>query len=174
MFNLFKPTWRINSIYEVTPEQLKEKGFEGLIIDLDNTLLAWNQYEPTDEVKSWLKTFRDAGLGVYLLSNNNHDRVAKIAEPLNLDFSAKAFKPRRKYFCRALEHLNLPEDQVVVVGDQVLTDVTGANRVGLESILVKPIVPHDNIYTWANRTLEKLLLKAQGIDRHADWGNTLD
>lgn len=174
MTNLFKPTWCINSIYQLTPNQLEEKNFKGLIVDLDNTLLAWNQYEPTEEVKSWLKTFRDAGLDVYLLSNNNHKRVAKIAEPLDLDYSAKAFKPRRKYFKHALNILQLPAEQVVVVGDQIITDIIGANRVGLQSILVKPIVPHDNIYTWINRSVEKMLLKLQGIDRHADWGDKLD
>lgn len=174
MINLFKPTWYINSIYQLKPKQLKEKKIEGLIVDLDNTLLAWNQYEPTEDIKNWLKTFRDEGLEVYLLSNNKRRRVAKIAEPLDLEFSAKAFKPCRKNFKRALDLLQLSANQVVVVGDQIITDIIGANRTGLQSILVKPIVPHDNIYTWVNRTVEKILLKLQGIDRHADWGNRLD
>lgn len=81
---------------------------------------------------------------------------------------------RGKYFRYAISDLKVSEENVVVIGDQLITDVLGANRRGLQSILVKPMVPNDNIFTWANRTIERGLLRIVGIDRNENWGNELD
>ncbi|MGX7091293.1 YqeG family HAD IIIA-type phosphatase [Hutsoniella sourekii] len=174
MKNYITPTWTINSPYDLTPQDLLARGIQAVIVDLDNTLLAWNQYEHTQEMMDWVEGIRQEGIGIYLLSNNNYDRVMKVAQPLDLDFSSGALKPRRKYFKYALDELAVDPESVVVIGDQIITDVIGANRNHLKSILVKPMVPHDNIYTWFNRTIEKLAFKIVGINPKEDWGNTLD
>ena len=168
------PTWTINSIYAIKPGDLLRHNIKAIICDLDNTLIAWNQWEHTEEMAEWLTRFKDAGIGIYLLSNNNYDRVLKVAEPLELRFTSSALKPRRKHFVLAIEDLQVPKENVAVIGDQVMTDVIGANRNHLKSILVKPIAPNDNIYTIINRMLEKLAFKIVGIDRTGDWGNTLE
>lgn len=174
MKKLLTPTWTINSIYAIKPGDLLRHNIKAIICDLDNTLIAWNQWEPTEEMAEWLTRFKDAGIGIYLLSNNNYDRVLKVAEPLELRFTSSALKPRRKHFVLAIEDLQVPKENVAVIGDQVMTDVIGANRNHLKSILVKPIAPNDNIYTIINRMLEKLAFKIVGIDRTGDWGNTLE
>ena len=100
-----------------------------------------------------------------------------MAEPLDLSYTANALKPFRPNFKAALALLaeqGVAPNQVVMIGDQVMTDVVGANRMGLPCILVKPIAKHDNIYTWLNRTLERQAMRWVGIDRLGDWGQTLD
>ncbi len=174
MKKYFTPTWKVESIYDITPAQLIQQGIKAVIVDLDNTLLPWNEADHSEDMEKWITAMRANGLGIYLLSNNNYDRVAKVAEPLQLDFTASALKPRGKYFRYAIKDLNVAEEDIVVIGDQLITDVLGANRRGLKSILVKPMVPHDNIYTWLNRTLEKGIMKLVGIDRNEDWGSRLD
>ena len=174
MDRLFKPTWLMESIYDLKPEELKERGLKGLIIDLDNTLLAWDELEASPRLISWVSIMNQAGVKVYLLSNNKPDRVSRGAAPLELSFAASALKPLKKQFIKALMDMNLAKDQVAVVGDQVMTDVLGANRVGLQSILVKPIVESDNIYTKFNRQIEKGVLKTLGISKQDNWGHGLN
>lgn len=174
MKNYFTPTWKVDSIYQVTPAQFIQKNLKAIIVDLDNTLIPWNVMDYSDQMADWIQSLRVNGIGIYMLSNNNYDRVAKVANPLNIKFSSSALKPRGKYFKYAIEDLKVSDDEIVVIGDQIMTDIFGANRRGLKSILVKPMVPNDNIYTWVNRALERLIMKFVGIDRQEEWGNKLD
>lgn len=174
MNDLIKPDWTINSIYHLDGQELVDLGFKGLIVDLDNTLLAWNEYEPSDRMLAWLDQMASHGLKVFLLSNNNPSRVRKALGTSQIPYRARALKPFSWSFKTALDHLSLDKDQVVVIGDQIVTDVIGAKRNQLKVILVKPLVNHDNIYTWLNRTIEKGLLKKIGLSKQADWGRTLN
>lgn len=168
------PSWTINSVYQITPEALLAKGYQAAIIDLDNTVIAWNHLEYTPEMAEWIEQMTQGGVAIYILSNNTTERVAKVAEPLGVGYTANALKPRRKNFQIALDALGTTQENTIMIGDQVMTDVIGANRANLASILVKPIAQHDNVYTWLNRTLERLALKIVGIERRGDWGNQLD
>lgn len=174
MKNLIRPTWHLNSIYRLQASDLQRHQIKGLIIDLDNTLLAWNCLDHTEELALWARGMQEAGIQLFLLSNNHPERVQRIAEPLGLPYLAHALKPLSRSFKRAIAHMQLSNDQILVVGDQVMTDVIGARKLGLKVLLVKPIVNHDNIYTLFNRNLEKMALKWVGIDRLSDWGNQLD
>lgn len=174
MKKLLTPTWTINSIYLIKPADLFAHNIKAIICDLDNTLIAWNEWEHTTEMAEWLQEMKQAGIGIYLLSNNNYNRVLKVAEPLEIQFKSSAFKPRRKNFVMAIEDLKVNRAEVAVIGDQIITDVIGANRNHLRSILVKPIAQNDNIFTVFNRLLERVAFKLIGIDRKGDWGNELD
>lgn len=168
------PTWYINSIYSIKGSDLKAHNYSAAIVDLDNTLIAWDEWEHSQEMADWILDLKESGIKVYLLSNNNHGRVGKVADPLELPFTASALKPLSKSFKAAVDHLGIPNEQVIVIGDQIMTDVIGANRFGLDVILVKPIAQNDIIFTWLNRKLEAFILKLIGIDRKADWGNSLE
>lgn len=176
MSRLITPDWTINSIYHISSDMLHRQGITGVIVDLDNTLLAWNEYDLSERMKNWIETMQAASIQVFIVSNNNASRVERALEGLDIpvNFLAQALKPRNKGFKRAIESFGLAKEQVAVIGDQLITDVIGGKRMGLKVILVKPLVPHDNIYTWVNRTLEKFLLKFVHIDRKLDWGNHLD
>lgn len=168
------PTWKINSIYSIRGADLSAHGYRAAVVDLDNTLLAWDVLEHSEEMAEWIADLEQAGISVYLLSNNNPGRVAKVADPLALPYTASALKPLSKSFKAAVDHLATPNENIVVIGDQIMTDVIGANRFGLDVILVKPIAQNDIIYTWFNRKLEALIMKIIGIDRIGDWGNSLE
>lgn len=170
----WKPTWRINSIYQLSPEVLTELGYQAVIVDLDNTLIASHVDYATEEMVSWIMSARAQGLKLYIISNNRPQRVGRILESLALPFTANALKPRKYAFKQALTYFSLPKERVIVIGDQVLTDLIGAKRMGLDIILVKPLVKKDNIYTWFNRWIERMIYKLIGIDRHSDWGSEIE
>lgn len=174
MGKLLKPTWLINHYKYIDPAQLKKHGYSGVILDLDNTILPWNQEYPTDELADWIEMHKKAGTKIYLLSNNKQKRVAKVAESLDIDYQSFALKPSRRSFKKALDVLGLAKDEVLVIGDQIITDVLGANRLGIDCVLVKPLVKSDTPYTWVNRLIEKLLHNGLDINLKKDWGTTLE
>ncbi|MNZ80409.1 hypothetical protein D3C78_990410 [compost metagenome] len=107
----------------------------------------------------WLDYVRSRGFQVVIVSNNNETRVGKFANPLNIPFIHAARKPAGKAFRKALGVLGLPAKDTVVIGDQMLTDVLGGNRMGLYTILVTPISPADEgIMTRVNRRIERIAL----------------
>ncbi|TFB24876.1 YqeG family HAD IIIA-type phosphatase [Filobacillus milosensis] len=159
MLNLFLPNDQVNTVLEITPEFLKEKGIKGVITDLDNTLVAWDQPEATPEIIEWFKRLKEEGIDVTIMSNNSENRVSLFSEPLDIPFISKARKPMQTAFKRAKQTMGLPEEKIVVVGDQLLTDVFGGNRANLHTVLVVPIVKTDGFFTRINRKIERRLLK---------------
>src|SRR5690625_3364341 len=134
------------------------KNIKGIIIDLDNTLVPWNVAHATDEVKNWLQLMKDAQIHVMIFSNNNKERVALFAEPLETPFVYKAKKPLQKAFRKAKKVMGFHDDEIAVIGDQLLTDILGGNRAGFYTILVVPIVQSDAAITTFNRKIERLIL----------------
>ncbi len=155
----YLPNEYVEDIYKIDLEKLKEHGIKGIITDLDNTLIAWDQPYATEELKSWFEKVKSQGFQIVVVSNNNKERTGAFAEPLNLPFVHRAKKPFSQGYKRALQKMNLSQDEAVMVGDQLMTDIFGGNRVGLHTILVVPIVKTDGIWTRFNRMIERRLLK---------------
>ena len=174
MKQLITPDWIINSIYQIKPQDLIRLGIKGVIVDLDNTLLAWNEYNRSQRMDDWLQEMLNHHIKVFILSNNNPSRVQKALDKLTIPYKARALKPFKISFNQAVATLNLDKKEIVVIGDQLMTDVIGAKLCQLKVILVKPLVDSDIIFTWLNRSLEKLLMKKIGIVRTNDWGDTLE
>lgn len=159
MFERLLPHMRVNTIYDIDLNALKERGMRGIITDLDNTLVGAKVELATPELVEWLNVVRDLGFKVVIVSNNNRTRVSAFAEPLNIPYIHAARKPANKAFRGALALLGLPAEQTAVIGDQMMTDVLGGRRMGLHTILVSPISPGDEgIMTRFNRRLEKIAL----------------
>ena len=159
MLKKFLPKEHVKSIFEITPEFLKERKIKGIITDLDNTLVAWNQKEATDEVADWFKQLEEARIKITIMSNNNEERVAHFSKPLKIPYIFKAKKPLRASFKKAQNDMQLKEDEVAVIGDQLLTDIFGGNRANLFTILVVPIVKTDGFMTRFNRQVERRIMK---------------
>ena len=175
MLKWFKPTWMVHSIYSITPEQLEKNNIKAVLTDLDNTLIAWDHPEATEESILWIERMEAAGIPVVILSNNSGDRVQKVADYLSLEYIPRGLKPSRRGFRKAEEILNLPKEQVVMVGDQLLTDVLGANRFGMRNVLVKPIMESDAWNTKFNRFVELRVMRAlMKSDPNMKWGDSLD
>lgn len=175
MLKWFKPTWMVNSIYSITPAQLEENNIKAVLTDLDNTLIAWNNPGATEESILWIENMKKAGIPVIILSNNSGQRVKVVAEHLGLDYIPRSLKPSRRGFRLAQKKLGLPKEQIVMVGDQIMTDVLAANRFGVRNILVKPILASDAWNTKFNRFVELKVMKAliQSVP-NMKWGDSLD
>ncbi|WP_086351068.1 YqeG family HAD IIIA-type phosphatase [Candidatus Enterococcus clewellii] len=159
MFSNFKPTWMVDAIYKVTPAQLRELGIKAVLTDLDNTLIAWNNPDGTEELLVWIEEMRNAGLPVIVVSNNKDSRIKRAVEVFELDYVARAMKPLTKGFKEAQKKLNLKPEEMVMVGDQIMTDIRGANAAGIRNILVRPIVDTDGWNTRINRFFERIIMK---------------
>lgn len=157
MLEKFKPTWMVNSIYNVSPQQLKKHGIRAVFSDLDNTLIAWNNPDGTPELRQWMAELKEAGIPLIVISNNSKQRVAKATQSLNLPFMARSLKPLSFGISRARQKLGLAKTEVVMVGDQLITDMVAANEAGIRSILVRPLINSDQWNTRINRFFERYL-----------------
>lgn len=158
MFNRFLPNEHVKSIFEITPELLKQKGIKGIITDLDNTLVAWDVRNATPEVLEWFKQMKDSGIKVTIISNNKEERVKMFSEPLGTPFVFSARKPLQRAFKTAAKQMELNKEEIVVIGDQLLTDVLGGNSAGFYTVLVVPIVQTDEKITQFNRKIERKIM----------------
>lgn len=160
MLEKFKPTWMVKNIYQVSPQELHAKGIRAVFSDLDNTLIAWNNPDGTPELRQWMDELHSAGIPLIVISNNSKQRVAKATASLDLPFISRALKPLSFGITRARRKLGLKKHEVVMVGDQLMTDVAAANRAGVYSILVQPLIDTDKWVTWPNRLMDNLVEKS--------------
>lgn len=153
------PDIYVDSILDIPLKLLIEHKINALIIDLDNTITEWNSPELNEEIHQWFSNLHANQIQTCIVSNNSHSRVAHIAKSLGIPAISKAGKPRRRSFLQAMKLLNTLPESTAVVGDQIFTDVLGGKRLGLFTILVKPINPKEFIGTRLMRQLEKVVLK---------------
>jgi uncharacterized protein len=167
LFKKFIPHLRVDSIYDIDLDALWKSGVRGIITDLDNTLVGADAPDATPELLEWLKKVESLGFKTVVVSNNNRLRVSAFAEPIKLPYIWRAKKPSTQAFRKAIKLLQLSPMEVVVLGDQLLTDVLGANRLGVKAILVAPIAPQDEkVFTRFNRRVERYIfrvLKKRGL-----------
>lgn len=171
----FRPTWLVESIYQITPEDLHRQGIGGIVTDLDNTLLPWHVLDATPELIAWVQTLNQGGIKVMILSNNHTERVRRVAQQMNVPFFASALKPLRRGIRSLLVQAELGADEVVLVGDQLLTDIFSANRMGIKSALVKPVTDTDNAFSKVNRCVERRMIKRfQKSQKGWEWKQKIE
>ncbi len=155
------PDQHLESIFELDPDYLWGLGIRGIITDLDNTLVPWNDRVVTPGLAEWFSVLRKKGFKLYIVSNNSRDSGGEVAKELDIPAIWYAVKPRVSSFKKALEKMELSPGEVAVIGDQIFTDVLGGNRLGLYTIKVTPISEKEFIWTRLMRMLERLLLGYQ-------------
>lgn len=157
MFDMFFPDEYVASTYVIPFEQLREEGYEGIIFDIDNTLVPHG--DPADDrAKKLFGRLKELGFSCCLLSNNQEPRVKMFNEEIGVHYIYDAHKPSIKNYQRAMEFMGTDLQNTVFVGDQLFTDVWGAKRTGIRNILVKPIHPKEEIQIVLKRKLEKIVL----------------
>lgn len=169
MLNNFLPNEYVKSIYEISISDLKERGIKAVITDLDNTLVEWDRPDATPELRDWFEEVKRQGISVTIVSNNNENRVKAFADPLGIPFIFEARKPLIRAFKRAMLEMKVSKDEVVVIGDQLLTDVLGGNRSGLHTILVVPVAQTDGAITKINRFIERRILSFMKRKGMLNW-----
>lgn len=155
---LFRPTAALKSVLELTPEILQKMGVEALILDLDNTLTTHNNPHPANGVPEWLDEMHRAGIKLLIVSNNHAPRVEPFAKALKLDFVPEGAKPLPKGYNIAVKKFGLPKNKVCAVGDQIFTDILGANLAGIKSVFVYPIEFESGFFFKIKRFFEKPFL----------------
>ena len=128
------------AVTQISPKALAEKGVRLVLADLDNTLVPYRVTEPSRAVRQWRDALAAEGIALFLLSNSRKPgRPHSFAQKLDIPCIGHAGKPKREGFFRAMERIGVTPDQTMMVGDQIFTDVLGANRSGVTPLLVKPI-----------------------------------
>lgn len=153
----FYPKEWLESAYQIPWERWQAKGIRGVIFDIDNTLVPHGA--PADKrALALFERLHGLGMKTCLLSNNKEPRVASFAVQVDSPYIYKAGKPGRRNYMRAMEIMGTGRDTTLFVGDQLFTDVYGANRCGIYGILVKPIDPKEEIQIVLKRYLEAPVL----------------
>lgn len=155
---LFKITAAFRKASDITPQKLKELGIKGLILDLDNTLTTHDNPVPADGILEWLDYMKKNNIRLMIVSNNHPPRVKPFADMLGLDFVSEGRKPLTKGFREASQKMNLPKNQLAAVGDQIYTDVLGANLYGIKMLYVQPIEHEKTNFFKFKRKMEKPFL----------------
>ncbi len=153
-------------VIHITPDVIKKNNLKGLILDVDETLVPWNERTISPELLAWVEEIRPYA-DLWLVSNNlSQNRIATIAKYLNLPFIYGAGKPSRRKLREAVKAMNLPLEQIAMVGDRLFTDVLAGNRLGLFTILVEPMVSGDAPKKLSLRNFEVWISQQLGVSLH--------
>ncbi|MCK1200114.1 YqeG family HAD IIIA-type phosphatase [Streptococcus uberis] len=151
----YRPTFMVEAVYDLRADDLLRHGITAVLVDLDNTLIAWNNPDGTPEVRAWLDEMTIADISVVVVSNNNYKRVERAVSRFGVDFISRAMKPYARGINIAIERYGFDRNEVIMVGDQLMTDIRASHRAGIKSVLVKPLVKSDAWNTKINRFREK-------------------
>lgn len=154
---IFYPNDYLKSVTEISNEYLTRNNIKALILDVDNTLIDYDK-NLSIEIINWAKELKKNAIKMMILSNSNKkEKVKQVAEKLGLDYIYFGMKPLKKGFKKAKQKLNIENENIAVVGDQIFTDVIGANRMGMYSILVEPLEEKDILITLLKRPIENFI-----------------
>ena len=157
MLECLYPKVYLDSTYEIDFEQYYQDGYRAIIFDIDNTLVPHGA--PADQrAIALFKRLHALGYQTMMLSNNKEPRVKMFCDAVDAEYIYKAGKPNPANYREAMKRMHTDEKNTLFVGDQIFTDVWGANKAGIYSILVKPIHPKEEIQIVLKRYLEKIVL----------------
>ncbi len=156
----FYPDIILSSIEELNCTLLKENNIQGIIFDLDDTLLKYGKSEIPKITENLLGMLSSNGFSVVVMSNNTRKRVEPVCKALGVDFINSASKPMSRGYKLAIEKLKLPKENICAVGDQLLSDIVGANRMGLLSIYIPPLTKKGGLAVTFKRIMELPFVRA--------------
>lgn len=151
------PKLYLKNVKEITYEMLEQNGILGLILDVDNTLIDYYK-NMLEGIEDWCDNLKQRGIKFCIVSNSNKkEKVSMVAQKLDIPYIFFAKKPLKNGLKRAAKIMDLEYEKVAVAGDQIFTDVLGANRTGMFSILVDPIEEKDIFITVVKRPIENYI-----------------
>jgi uncharacterized protein len=157
MLRRFYPKRLAESSYAIDYEKLYQEGYRGILFDIDNTLVEHGA-DATPRAIELFKHLKTIGFQTCLISNNSEARVSRFNKNIGTNYIYKANKPFKKNYLKAVKIMGTRIDNTVFVGDQLFTDVFGANQIGMMTYLVKPIHPKEEIQIILKRKLERIVL----------------
>ena len=156
---LLKPRIWVDQLHQIPLKELKTVGIKSLIIDIDNTLVAWDDDTPSRESVQWIEEAKAENFNIMLVSNNSHERVHRMQAFFHCRGLARAKKPTGIGLKKAMRVMKTRPWETAIIGDQIFTDVLGGNRIGLYTILVTPMKSKEFWWTTMVRHAEKRVLK---------------
>lgn len=161
---LFYPTYFTEKVTDINVSFLKHIGIKGVVLDIDNTLVAYQASHADTEVVNWINELKSNDIKIILLSNNTEARVKSFAESLDLPYISMSMKPLTKNLKKAISIISCKPQNVLLIGDQVFTDILSANFMKIRSILVTPIEDNGKSMIKFRRILEKPIRKKLYLD----------
>lgn len=156
---LLKPKEFKTSFFDIDFKHYYKLGFREILLDIDNTLAPYNNLVLNDEQKQFINNVREIGFRVFLFSNNSPKNIAPLAKELNIEYMGHVYKPFPAGYRRFFKEYDSDKSKILCIGDQLLTDIVGANYMGLYSIYVDPLTLIDKKITFFSRTFERIWFK---------------
>ena len=155
----FSPASSLERVEDVDLVALKAQGKRLVLLDVDNTLLPWRHHEFEKPVQDWIEAGKSMGFSFCILSNTRHPaRLTKLSEILDVPFIRARFKPSSQMYTLALQKFGVKAEEAVMIGDQLLTDILGANRTGIDAIWIRPLAAREFIGTrLVSRNIERVI-----------------
>lgn len=157
----FVPAACYQSVFDIDYNKLYEDGNRIILIDLDNTLIPYDIFDAEEKHIELFEKLNEIGFKVIIISNNKENRVKRFSDAINCDYVYSACKPLKSGYKKALKKIkSYKKNEIISIGDQIMTDVLGSSRLGVRCLLVKPIKKKtEKWYTKFNRWMERGVLK---------------
>jgi len=158
MLKLLFPHEYVGSVFDIDYKKVFDMGYRGILFDIDNTLVPHGS-DSTEKVDDLLRRIQSMGFKILLLSNNSEERIVRFLANIDALYIHDAQKPDLANYLKAIEMLQVRKEEALCIGDQVFTDIYGANKCGIDNILVAYIRAADETKIGIRRNLEKIVLK---------------
>ncbi len=169
---LFIPDEYHKTIYDINYNKLYDSGFRLILIDLDNTIIPYDIDLPDEKIKNHFKKIEEIGFKIIIISNNKEGRIKKFSDALGYKYVFSAKKPFARGFKKAIKMTDFKNDKVVLIGDQLMTDVFGGKRIKLYVCLVDALKRStEKWYTRMNRRIENRMIekiKRKNINKYTE------
>jgi HAD superfamily phosphatase (TIGR01668 family) len=162
LLRAFEPFRVVSSVADIDYEELWDLGVRGIVFDLENTLALYRADGLVDGNVEMLRRLQTRGFAIGIVSNSTRTWVDAVATPLGIPYVGKAGKPRPSAFMKVITLMPVSAGEIVVVGDQLLTDVYGAQRLGVRAVLVAPLGRAEPWTSKVQRAVIPRLVKAAG------------
>lgn len=166
---ILKPTIYQKDIFSIDYDKLLESNIKNLLFDIDNTIATTNEKSPNQKVIKLFEQLKRKGFNLYILTNALKKRATSFGSKLNVKTYYFSMKPSSRNYNKLIKENNLEIEHTAAIGDQIYTDIKGANKLGITSILVDPIAKHEFITTKINRIKENKLISKTNIIKKGEY-----
>jgi uncharacterized protein len=168
---LFTPTYFTTKVTDINAHLLSKIKVKGIILDIDDTLVPHRHLIPDERVLGWINELKENDIKIILVSNNFKKRVSVFADKTELPYVCMGLKPLTWGIKKAIKALALPKENVIIIGDQIFTDIMGANFIKIRSVLVEPVSKSKTFLLKFKRFFEKPIRKKIKENKSLDLTN---
>lgn len=158
------------NVFDIPVDFFKKLDINCIFFDLDNTLDSFKCEVGSTKTIAYINKLKDYGYSIYIISNNNENRVKKYANSLSIEYLYKSGKPFTKKIENFIKDNKLIKEKCIMIGDQLLTDIKCANRLKIKSLLVEDLVKENQLVTKFNKFFDKIIRKRlKKKNKLKDW-----